>query len=156
MSFVEEALRGLSLSHHDNRFPHLPMKIRPAFSAFLSTALLALPACAGPNSASFFPRMHPLFAGLDETKVRHGVKTLLAEAKADFQLARHGKAPQYAKYTSTIPYTHSRVFEGNGYCITLVKKDIVDSFYEGPKIVLNSSITGGKPYAYDEVEVTGD
>jgi hypothetical protein len=132
------------------------MNIRTAFTTSLAIALLVFPACAGQISASFFPRMHPLFAGLDETKVRPGAKTLLAEAKADFQLARHGKAPQYAKYSGTIPYTHSRVFEGRGYRITLVKKDIVDSFYEGPKIVLDASITGGGPFAYDEVEVTGD
>ena len=132
------------------------MNIRNAFSTLLSIALLALSACAGPNSASFFPRMHPLFAGLDETKVCGCAKESLAKAKADFLLARRGKEPVHAKYVSTIPYTHSRVFEGKGYCITMVKKDIVDSFYEGPKIVLNSSITGGKPFTYDEVEVTGD
>lgn len=132
------------------------MKIRNAFSALLSIAMLALPACAGSNSAGFFPRMHPLFAGLDETKVSGCAKASLAQAKEDFLRARHGREPVHAKYVSTIPYTHSRVFEGKGYCITLVKKDLVDSFYEGPKIVLESSITGGKPYAYDEVEVTGD
>jgi hypothetical protein len=120
------------------------MNIRNAFSALLSLALLALPACAGSNSAGFFPRMHPLFAGLDETKVCGCAKASLAQE------------PVHAKYVSTIPYTHSRVFEGKGYCITLVKKDLVDSFYEGPKIVLNASITGGKPFTYDEVEVTGD
>jgi len=132
------------------------MKIRTKFPAFVFIALFALPACAGPISASFFPRLHPLFAGFDETKVPPSGKTSLAQAKADFQLARHGKAPLYATYAETIPYTHSRVFKGKGYCITLVKKDLVDSFYEGPKIVLDASITGGQPCGYDEVEITGD
>ncbi len=126
----------------------------------LSLVLLAI-ACAVPTGCvggnpHFFPRMHPLFAGLDEQKFRGGAKAMLAEAKADFILARHGKDPQHAKYASTIPYTHSRVFEGRGYQLTLVKKDEIARLYVGPKIMLNSKITGGAPFAYDEVDCLGD
>jgi hypothetical protein len=116
----------------------------------------AVPAgCAGGNP-HFMPRMHPLFGGLDEQKLGHGAKAMLAEAKADFLLVRHGKDPQYAKYASTIPYTHSRVFEGRGYQLTMVRKDEIARLYVGPKIVIKAAITGGQPFAYDEVDCLGD
>lgn len=129
------------------------MRSLPIVSLFFSIVLLCLPGCAGTQNAHFFPRMHPLFAGLDESKVCGCAKPMLAKAKADFQIARHGKEPRYAKYVSTIPYTHSRVYEAKGYRLTMVKKDIVCCHYEGPQIVLDACITGGKPFAYDEVNV---
>ena len=132
------------------------MRILPFASFMLAFVLLCFPGCAGEQRANFFPRLHPLFAGLDETKVRASAKPLLAKAKEDFQLARHGKAPRHAKYTGTIPCTRSRVYEGKGYRITMVKKDLVLSHSEGPQIVLDASITGGKPFSYDEIDVTGD
>lgn len=132
------------------------MRKLPVAFLIIAFGIQTLPGCAGTQNPNFFPRVRPLFAGLDESKVPADAKPLLANAKTDFQLARRGKAPCHAKYVTTIPYTHSRVFEGKGYCITLVKKNLVDSFYEGPQIVLNSCITGGKPFTYDEVEVTGD
>jgi hypothetical protein len=128
------------------------MNIRTAFSALLFIALAAVPACANASNPHFFPRMHPLFAGFDETKVRPGAKAALAEAKADFLSARRGKAPQFAQYVSTIPYTHSRVYQGKGYQITLVSKDLVYAHFAGPQIVLEAGITGGQPFAYDEIE----
>src|SRR6266446_5026733 len=115
-------------------------------------ALLSLSGCAGSQNPHYFPRLHPLFAGFDETRIRPSAKAALAEAKADFQLARHGKAPQYAKYVSTIPYTHSRIYQGKGCRVTLVNKDLVVSHYVGPQIVLDASITGGEPFTYDEIE----
>jgi len=128
------------------------MRKLPLVSLVLLLAFLILPGCAITENPHFFPRLRPLFAGLDETKIRPGAKAALAEAKADFQLARHGKAPQYAKYVSTIPYTHSRIYQGKGYRLTLVHKDLVGCCFVGPSIVLDASITGGKPFAYDEVE----
>lgn len=126
------------------------------FSLIFSVAFLCLPGCSGATNPHFFPRMHPLFAGLDESKVCDCAKAILTKAKADFQLARHGEEPRYAKYVSTIPYTHSRVYEGKGYRLTMVNKDLVSVRYEGPRIVLDACITGGKPFAYDEVNAIGD
>ena len=128
------------------------MRSLPIAALALSILLVVLPGCAGTQNANFFPRTRPLFAGLDETKVCACARPSLAKAKADFQLARHGKEPRFAKYISTIPYTHSRVFEGKGYRITMVDKDLVGPRLVGPGIVLDASITGGKPFAYDEVE----
>ena len=132
------------------------MRSLPFVSLILAIILLSLPGCAGSQNAHFFPRLHPLFAGLDESRICGCAKTMLAKAKADFQLARHGKDPRYAKYVSIIPYTHSRVYEGKGYRLTMVSKDLLPSQYEGPQIVLDAGITGGKPFTYDEVNVMGD
>ena len=132
------------------------MRGLPFAFLILSIVFLSLPGCAGRQNACFFPRVHPLFAGLDESKVCGCARPMLAKAKEDFQLARHGKEPCHAKYVSTIPYTRSRVYEGKGYRITMVNKDIVPAHYEGPQIVLDAGITGGKPFTYDEVDVTGD
>ena len=132
------------------------MRSLPIASLVSSLVLLFLPACAGKQYAHFFPRTRPLFAGLDEACVCARAKPLLEKAKVDFQLARHGKEPRYAKYVSTIPYTQSRVYDGKGYRITMVKKDIIPAHYEGPQIVLDASITGGEPFTYDEVDVTGE
>lgn len=127
----------------------------PFAPILLAIACTVLTACAGGNS-HFMPRMHPLFAGLDEQKLGNCAKAMLAEAKADFILVRHGQEPRHAKYASTIPYTHSRVFEGRGYQLTIVRKDEIARLYAGPKIVLDSKITGGEPFTYDEVDCLGD
>ncbi|MEO6787332.1 MAG: hypothetical protein ABI318_14460 [Chthoniobacteraceae bacterium] len=132
------------------------MRSLPFVALIISIVLSVLPGCAGTRNPHFFPRMHPLFAGLDESKVCGCAKAVLAKAKTDFQLARHGEEPRYAKYVSTIPYTHSRVYEGKGYCLTMVNKDLVSVRYEGPRIVLDACITGDKPFAYDEVNAIGD
>lgn len=121
----------------------------------LAIVCAVLTGCAG-GDPHFMPRMHPLFAKLDEQKLGNRAKAMLAEAKADFLLARQGKDPQYAKYASTIPYTHSRVFEGRGYRLTLVNKDEIAHRYVGPKIVINAAITGGQAFSYDEVDCLGD
>jgi len=131
---------------------------RIPFALFLLAIAIACAVptgCAG-GSPHFMPRMHPLFAGLDEQKLGGGAKAMLAEARTDFILARRGQNPQFAKYASTIPYTHSRVFEGSGYQLTLVNKNEIARLYVGPKIVLNSKITGGEPFTYDEVDCLGD
>jgi len=116
-------------------------------------ALALLPACANDH---FFPRVKPLFAGLDESRVPASARTALAQAKVDFQLARHGEIPRYARPAGIIPCTHSQVFEGNGYQVTLVNKDLVHVLFKGPEIVLNTSITCGAPYHYDEIDRLGE
>ena len=98
----------------------------------------------------------PLFAGLDEAKVPQSAKTALAQAKADFQLARHGKAPRYAHYVSGVPYTRSKVYEGNHYRLTLVDKELVRPQEHGPAIELDGKITGGAPFQYDEIDRSWD
>lgn len=77
---------------------------------------------------------------------------MLAQAKVDFQLARTGKTPQYAKFSKTIRFTRSKVYEGQGYRLTVVSEDSQYPHKKGPDIVLSPSITGGKPYHYDEVD----
>ena len=130
------------------RFPFAPI--------LLALALPFLAGCAGGGNPHFFPRTHPLFAGFDEARLGGGAKAMLAEAKEDFALARHGGQPAHAKFASTIPGTHSRVYDGRGYRLTIVDRDDVVSHEIGPKIVLNAPITGGAPFSYDEVNVLGD
>jgi hypothetical protein len=118
--------------------------------------LSILSGCAGPQKAHFFPSWQPLFAGLDESGIRPGARQALTEAKADFELARQNKEPRFAQYVSTIPNTHSRIYQGKGYRLTMVNKDVVFSRSHGPEIVLDASITGGKPFTYDEVNEISD
>ena len=125
-------------------------------TGILVIALLLLSSVAGGASDHFFPRLKPLFAGLDESKVPAGSRTALAQAKVDFQLARHGKRPAYAHYTGTLPYSHSETFQGNGYILTMVNKNLVYSVSVGPEIVIDARITGGKTYRYDEIDLVQD
>jgi hypothetical protein len=110
----------------------------------------------GCASDHFFPRLKPLFVGLDESKVPATSRTALAQAKADFSLARQGQRPVYARYTGTLPYSHSQTFRGSGYTLTLVNKSYVRSVSVGPDIVIDPSITGEKIYRYDEIDLVQD
>jgi len=132
------------------------MRRLPLASLLCFITFLAFSGCALPTNPHFFPRARPLFAGFDESKVRPGAKAALAQAKADFELARRGKEPRHAKYASTIPHTNSRVYQGKGYCLTIVHKDLGVSHSDGPKIVLDASITGGKPFCYCEIDEVVD
>ncbi len=123
-----------------------------AFVSGIATACV-LSACA---SEHFFPRLKPLFAGLEESQVPVSARRSLAEAKVDFQLARQGMNPHYAKAAGTLPCSHSRVFEGNGYQLTLVDKDLAHITLKGPQIVLGSRITQGQSYHYDEIDRLGE
>ena len=124
------------------------MKIQSFITAAIAAPLL-LVGCANPH---FFPRARPLFPGLNEAVLPLNAKARIDEAKNDFQLARAGKQPAFALYVSTIPYTHSKIFEGRGYSLTLVDKTINMVHSQGPEIVISSSLTGGKPYLYDEID----
>lgn len=106
-----------------------------------------LPGCANPH---FFPTLRPLFPGLDETRVPSKARAALQQAKVDFQLARKGGPPQYARHISTAPSTHSKTYRGNGYMLTII--DGGSRHHVGPRIVVESAITGGPPYTYDEIE----
>ena len=116
----------------------------------LCAALLgSLTSCSNPH---FLPRLKPLFGGLDESNVPVSARVALNHAREDFQLARHCHEPVHAKPAGVIPYTHSRVFKGDGYTITMVNNDLVNVQLRGPEIVLDSKITNGKPYRYDEID----
>ncbi|MDB6140914.1 MAG: hypothetical protein JWO94_3986 [Verrucomicrobiaceae bacterium] len=108
-----------------------------------------LSACASPH---VLPRLKPLFGGLDESQVPVAARLLLAHAKQDFALARHGREPVNARPAGVIPHTHSRVFEGDGYRLTMVNNDLVNVLLVGPEIVLDGRITNGGPYRYDEID----
>jgi hypothetical protein len=112
--------------------------------------------CASPLSAHFFPRLRPLFAGLDETKIRQEAKPSLAQAKADFQLARRGQEPRYARLVGNVPNSQSKVYQGRGYRLTKVRDHAFYGHADGAGIVIEPSITGGKPYRYDEVDEIAD
>lgn len=122
------------------------------FSALFATFSL-LPACANDH---FFPRLRPLFAGLDESRVPASQRRALAEAKVDFQLARQGQPPRYARPAGVLPCSHSQVFRGDGYQVTLVDKDLAYLTLKGPEIVVEPSITQGRPYHYDEIDRLGE
>lgn len=114
--------------------------------AVVSLSLL-LPACADEH---FFPKVRPLFPGLNEAMVPVKEKTKLAKAKVDFARARHGKAPQYAHLANSD--SGAAVYSGEGYRITLVHNDVVLYQDVGAGIVIEPCLTGGAPYAYDEIE----
>jgi len=125
-------------------------KVHIWLASYLLAALFpALTSCA---SEHFFPRVKPLFVGLNEAAVPAKSRTALAKAKVDFQLARHASAPQYAHYVGTAPYTNSKIYEGDGYRVTLVNKNVVAYQEIGPDIVLDPSVTGGSSYHYNEVD----
>lgn len=111
---------------------------------------------SGCTTDHFFPRLKPLFAGFDESKIPASARKNLAEAKEDFQCCRHGALPRHARYAGTIAYTHSKVFEGRGYRVTVYDKDLVRPQEHGPGIVLGPSITGAEPFEYEEVNRTWD
>ena len=104
----------------------------------------------------FFPKTRPLFVGLDEARVPAAAKPSLAKAKEDFQRARHGQEPVHARYLETLPSSNSKVFQGDGYRVTLVSKNFVHCVQTGPDIVLESCLTGGRPCRYDELELVGE
>ncbi len=105
--------------------------------------------CSNPH---VLPRLKPLFGGFDESTVPVSARVLLDHAREDFQLARHCHEPVHAKRAGVISDTHSRVFKGDGYTLTMVNKDQVNVLLTGPEIVLSSKITNGKPYRYDEID----
>jgi hypothetical protein len=114
--------------------------------------LLIMPALSGCADASFFPRERPLFPGLDEAHVPAKSKPSLAKAQTDFQLARRGKDPRYARYVGTDKKGTSKLYQGEGYRLALVHRDEVSWTDAGPDIVLEPSLTGGPAYHYDEVD----
>lgn len=105
--------------------------------------------CANPH---FFPRTRPLFIGLNCQDHPASQLVALKHAKADFLQARHGKVPLYARHVRTIPNSLSKVYQGDGYEIIMVNDTSFTWHRLGPKIVLESKITGGKPIQYDEVD----
>jgi hypothetical protein len=76
----------------------------------------------------------------------------LARAKVDFQLARHASPPQYAHFVGTASSGDAKVYEGDGYRLTMVNRDLVHHQEVGPDIVLDPAITGGRSYRYDEID----
>jgi hypothetical protein len=125
-----------------------PMTKAPAsLIAILSVSLLS--SCSNPH---FFPRLRPLFPGLEEANLSCDAQNSLSQAKTDFMLVKHGKTPQHATLISSIPHTRSRLYEGQGYRLTSVRKDNIYPHRTGPEIVISPKITGGKAYHYDEVD----
>ncbi len=117
--------------------------------ASLTLSFLPLVSCA---SEHWFPRAQPLFVGLNEASVPASARAALSRAKADFQRARHGETPLYAHFSGTATSSYSKVYEGDGYRITLVNKYMMVYSDIGADIVLDSSITGGQPLHYSEVD----
>lgn len=111
--------------------------------------LALLSSCANPH---FFPRSRPLFAGFNDQQVPGTMRSALDQAKLDFQLARRGKPPLYAKFVGTLPYSMSKVYQGNGYEITMVDDSSFAGHALGPEIVIRPEITGGELFKYDEID----
>ena len=112
-------------------------------------ALSMLSACASEHA---LPQFKPLIGGLDESQVPADAREDLLHAREDFQMVREGKKPVYAVPTGRIPGTHSQVYQGNGYELTLIDNDSANVHLLGPEIVLGSQITHGQPYRYDEIQ----
>lgn len=114
---------------------------------------LALASCA---SHAVLPRTKALFAGLDESHLPAAAVVKLAKAKRDFQCVRACGKPCHASDAGRVPHSQSRRFTGDGYEITLVNASSGFNHREGVEIVIASSITGGKPFHYEEIDVTDD
>jgi len=125
--------------------------ILPLGKALILIALVS--GCANPH---FFPRSRPLFAGFSAENISIPAQHLLKKAKEDFQLARNNQEPVHAKYVETVAHGYSdaraRVFQGEGYVLTIVG-DATHLYASGHEIILESTITGGEPYRYDEVDI---
>lgn len=125
--------------------------LRTAFFIAMVGGSMTLSACANPH---FFPYDRPLFSGMEHVKGTPEAQRALAEAKEDFTRALHDQEPLHARYVSTLPYSHSRVYVGNGYRLTIVHQDLINYQKDGPAITLDSTITGGAPYSFDEIKNT--
>lgn len=114
---------------------------------------LGLSSCA---SHSVMPRTKALFAGLDESRLSSIALGKLAKAKRDFECVRACGKPCHASDVGLVSHSQSRRFAGDGYEITLVNTWSGFIHRQGPEIVIDPSITGGKPFRYDEIDVTDD
>ena len=131
------------------------MKIRVKTPLTALAVLLAATAASSQANPHFFPRLRPLFVGLDESRVPARAKNALQEAKVDFQRARLAEPPRFAVYSGESSDPKGKVYQGQGYQITEVHEEAVNIWYDGPKITLESSVTGGKAYQYSEVNREG-
>ncbi len=120
---------------------------RVSYSTPFFLVATTLTSCADEH---FFPKMHPLFPGLDEAHVTAHSRQALAQAKVDFVRVRHGQAPQYAHFVGQD--SKGKRYEGNGYQLTSVRNDVVVYSDVSPDIVIASSITGTRPFHYSEIE----
>ena len=126
-----------------------------ALSILILSSVLAI-ACTECSSPHVFPRLKPLFVGLDESALSQASKNKLTHAKVDFQCARKGEPPRFASDAGGIRHTRSRRFIGDGYEIIIVDASAGFVRRTGPEITIASCITGGKPYHYDEIEICDD
>jgi hypothetical protein len=115
--------------------------------------MCVLSSCANPH---FFPRLHPLFPGLEEANLSPHAQNCLAQAKSDFLLLKHGEAPRHATLARTVPHSRSKVYEGPGYRLTMVREENSCAPRMGPEIMVASTITGGPAYHYDEIDDIND
>lgn len=128
------------------------------FRALFITALSFAVALGGTSCSSphVFPRTKPLFVGLDESGLSPVAQRQLAKAKTDFQCVRTSGKPFHAQDAGRVPHSKTRRFVGDGYEITMVDSWAGFVHSHGPKISIQPSVTGGKAYHYDEVEVCND
>jgi len=124
--------------------PSIPRK---ASRTLVSGILLVVAGCADPH---FFPRLRPLFVGLDEASVPVEARPVLAQAKTDFRRARRREAPRFAVFSGFSSHPKGKVYTGKGYRITEVHDEGVNSWLDGLEITLDSSITGRAPFHYSE------
>lgn len=128
--------------------------IRAFFTALLiGCATLAGTSCSSPH---VLPCLKPVFVGLDESKVPETARHQLAKAKQDFRCVRACGTACHAHDGGPIPHTKTRKFVGDGYEITMVDSWAGFVHRRGPQIVIQPCITGGKPYRYDEIEISND
>lgn len=117
--------------------------------------LLAL-ICTNCAPHAVLPRTKALFAGLDESRLPAAAVAKLAKAKRDFACVRACGKPCHASDAGRVPHSQSRRFTGDGYEITLVKASSGFNHREGVEIVISPSITGGKQFRYEEIDVIDD
>src|SRR3954463_9790697 len=86
-----------------------PMFSKTTLLTICFLGLSVIPGCANPH---FFPRLQPLFPGLNEAQLSSAGKNAVAKAKQDFVLVKHGESPAYARLVQADSPGGTKVYQG--------------------------------------------
>ncbi len=123
---------------------------------FPSTFILSLTLLAGCASNHLFPKSQPLFTGLDETKVPSKCRVAVANAKEDFLRAQRREKPLHAREVTGVVCAQQKLYRGDGYLLTVRDNDLVRPQEHGVRVVLESRLTGGHSFCYDDIDRSAD
>lgn len=99
-------------------------------------------------------RFRPLFVRLDEASMPAKARYKLDQAKWDFALARKGRPLCYAKQICEDTSAGTKTYQACGYKIII--HDGGPRRHVGQEIIIESSVTGTRPYHYTEISQQWD